>query len=186
MTNPKAKPAAGSIEAINANIESIRKKGAAFDKLVQETALDVLDHSHKHNDLDIVNRLIVAMPKGSRSQSLSVWFCKFGKLTPNTTKEKEVLAIKPLVWNKDGKLDRAKAEATLWHAVLKDKPLVEVFDIEAKFASFMKQVIANKDKVTNPVVLAILENAQSSVNAAHSAPPAEENLDLIGPASLKK
>lgn len=183
MTNPKVTPVVGSIAHINASIESIRKKGAAFDKLVQDTALHVLDHAHKHNDLDVVNRLIVAMPKGSRSQSLAVWFCKFGKLQPNDSKEKEVLIVKPLVWNKNGALDRAKAEATLWHAVLKDKPLVEVFDIEAKFASFMKQVIANKDKVTNPVVLALLENVQSSINAAHAAP--EEKLDLIGPESVK-
>ncbi|NUX98751.1 hypothetical protein [Paraburkholderia youngii] len=169
MQSKKQAPVKGTVEFINAAIESIRKKGAAFDKLVQDTALDVLDHAHKHNDLDIVNRLIVAMPKGSKGQSLAVWFCKFGKLKPNDTKEKELLATKPLVWNKDAALDRAKAEATPWHSVLKDKPLIEVYDIEAKFAAFMKQVIANKDKVTNPVLLAALQNVQGVVQTAQPA-----------------
>jgi hypothetical protein len=183
MTNPKAKPEKGTIEFINASIDSIRKKGAAFDKLVQDTALDVLVHAHEHNDLDLINKLIVAMPKGSRGQSLAVWFCKFGKLKPNDVKDKELLATKPLVWNKLGALDAAKAEATLWHSVLKDKPLIEVFDIEAKFAAFMKTVIANKDKVTNPVLLAALQNVQGVVQTAPAAQ--ESSLDLIGPHSLK-
>jgi hypothetical protein len=178
----KQQPVKGTVEFINAAIESIRRKGAAFDKLVQDTALDVFDHAHRHNDLDIVNRLVVAMPKGSRGQSLAVWFCKFGKLKPNDSKEKEVLAVKPLVWNKDGNTDRPNAERTLWHSVLKDKPLIEVFDIEAKFSAFMKQVLANKDKVTNPVLLAALENVQGVVKAA---PVADTSLDLIGPASVK-
>jgi hypothetical protein len=162
MTTKKPALVPGSIEHINANIQSIATKGAQFDKLVQETALHVLSHAHKNNDLDVVNRLLVSMPRGSKGQSLALWFCKHGALQPNKERDTELVRTKPLVWLKGGLWKFEEAKTKLWHSMLKDKPLIEVYDIEAKFAAFMKQVIANKDKVTNPVLLAALQNVKTT------------------------
>lgn len=181
MTNPKQKHVPGSLGAINASIESISKKGRAFDTLIQNTGLEVLDWSHKNNDLDLVNRFVLAVPSGSKKTSLIVWLCTFGRLQPNKG-SKEELQLKPLVWRKDGVLNVEGARSKLWHSCVKEPDPILSWDIESKFAAFMKQVIANKDKVTNPVLLAALENVQGVVK---SAPAAVESLDLIGPHAVK-
>jgi hypothetical protein len=169
VTNPKAKPIAGTVEFINTAIASIAKKGKALDSLIQATGIDVLDWAHKNNDLDMVNRFVASIPPGSKKTSLVIWLCEFGKLKPND--DKETKDGKPVVWRKDGVLNLEAARAKLWHSCVKEKDPSEVFDIEQAFASFMKRVLAAEKtgKVNNPVILAALKNVKGTSEVAKDA-----------------
>ena len=132
------------IKTINAAIAGIKLAGAKLDAKIQDTAVDVLEHFMEHRDTGLVNRLYLAMPKGSRSTALADWLLKFVAVKVNTAKETK--AEQPFVFEKD-KVDAMMAEGNLslatstqWFDLKKDKPLDEVFDVKTAFRAMLRKI----------------------------------------------
>lgn len=133
------------IKDINAAIASINTSGKALDNLIQTTAVDVLEHFQKHEDTGLVNRLFLAMPKGSRSLALADWLLKFLAVKPNVVKDTR--AEKPFLFdankreamNAEHNLDTATA--TLWYDLKKEKRVDEVFDLQTAFKAMLRHIV---------------------------------------------
>lgn len=131
------------IKTINTNIGKIKTAGAKLDKDIQSTAVDVLEHFTQHRDTGLVNRLFLALPKGSRGLALADWLTKFCAVKPNTNKDTR--AEQPLVFNKD-KADMLTAEnieaaqLVMWYDLKKEKALDEAFDVMAGFKQLLRKI----------------------------------------------
>lgn len=132
------------VSTINKAITSIRTSGAKLDALIQSTAVDVLEHFQQHRDTGLVNRLFLAMPRGSRGIALADWLLKFVAVKVNTNKDTK--ADQPFVFDKDkvdammanGNLE--KATATNWYDLKREKPIDEVFDVQKAFKSMLRHI----------------------------------------------
>lgn len=79
MTNFKAMDKV----AIDKAITSIKTRGTKLDNDIQKAALSIVLHVNDHHEVSLVNKLIDAMPKGSRVNALREWFMKHGKVVFN-------------------------------------------------------------------------------------------------------
>lgn len=68
-------------DAINAAIKSIKTRGAKLDKDIQRAALSTMNHHSEHGDVTLINRLIDAMPSGSRVNALRAFIETFGAVS---------------------------------------------------------------------------------------------------------
>lgn len=132
------------IKTINTSITAIKTAGAKLDAKIHTTAVDVLEHFMEHRDTGLVNRLFLAMPKGSRGTALADWLLKFVAVKVNTNKETK--EAQPLVFDKD-KVDAmmadgnlAKATSTHWYDLKKEKALDEVFDVQTAFKAMLRRI----------------------------------------------
>lgn len=65
-------------KAIDKAIASITNRGAKLDRDIQIAALSAMQHHVEHGDVTLINRLVSAMPKGSRVKRLSAFINAFG------------------------------------------------------------------------------------------------------------
>lgn len=63
---------------IKAAIDSIERRGKKYDRDVQVAALSAMQHHVEHGDVTLINRLVDAMPKGSRVNALRAFIETFG------------------------------------------------------------------------------------------------------------
>lgn len=132
---------------IDTAIKSIITRGASLDKLIQQTAVSVVDHIEKHGDITLANRLQVSMPKGSRSNALAAFLLATGKikvrvLPKDATKAmKEAFKDMPFEFNRDGKTDMEKALSTNWYEFKKPKSIQEEFGTKELKAAIMRLVL---------------------------------------------
>lgn len=113
---------------INKAIDSIAKTGAKLDKLIQTTAVEVLEHFAEHKDTGLVNRLYLAMPKGSRSTALASWLLAYAAVTPNVavaTKKEQ-----PFSFDKSKTTDPVAAAEDMWYDHKPEKAVDEAFDLQ--------------------------------------------------------
>ncbi len=131
-------------KTINASIAAIKSAGVKLDSKIQSTAVDVLEHFMQYRDTAMVNRLYMAMPKGSRRMALADWLLKFVAVLPNT--DQKTKAEQPFVFaNK--KVDAMMAESNLvlatsthWYDLKKEKTVDEVFDVRAKVMALIRSI----------------------------------------------
>lgn len=113
---------------INKAIDTITKSGAKLDKLIQDTGVAVLTHFAEHKDTGVVNRLYLAMPKGSRSTALASWLLAYGALTPNVavaTKKEQ-----PFSYDKSKDTSPEAAAEDMWYDHKPEKAVDEAFDLQ--------------------------------------------------------
>lgn len=130
---------------INKAIDSITKSGAKLDALIQSTAVSVLEHFAEHKDTGLVNRLYLAMPKGSRSTALASWLLAYCAVTPNTdaaTKKEQ-----PFRFAKDKQTRPEAGAEDMWYTHKPEKAVDEVFDLQKAMRSLLSK--ASKAKTLN-------------------------------------
>lgn len=130
-------------QQISKQIDSIKTAGVKLDAAIQATAVDVLGHYMEHRDTGLVNRLFLAMPKGSRGIALADWLLKFVAVKVNTDKTSK--AEQPFVYDKDrvGIMtpeNFEKAEATMWYDLKREKAVDEVFDVQTAFKAMLRRI----------------------------------------------
>ena len=136
-----------TINEINAAIAKISKTGAAFDKLVHETAVSVAEHFSKYKDTGLVNRLYLAMPKGARSSALSSWLLKYVAVIPNTDiktkKEKPFVSAKDAAgeWTKE--TDALAGAQDPWYNHKPEKPVDIEFDMLTMVKAMLRKLEAS-------------------------------------------
>lgn len=132
------------IKAINKSIASIKATGTKLDELIQSTALDVLEHFQQHRDTGLVNRLYLALPRGSRGTALAQWLLKFVAVKVNTSADTK--KEQPFVFDAS-KVAAMMAEDTLtraaavkWFDLKPEKALDEVFDVQTMFKAMLRKI----------------------------------------------
>ncbi|APL99463.1 hypothetical protein FDH29_gp05 [Aquamicrobium phage P14] len=124
-------------------ILSIRTRGAKLDNDIQVTGLSILRHVDAHGDITLANRLYLAMPKGSRRNSLALWMVAYGKLKIN--QDKATSKDMPMVFDKSSTTDMVEAAKVKWFEVKPERELDQEFDVKAALASLLAR--AKRDGV---------------------------------------
>lgn len=79
-------------------IKSIAQRGTKLDADLHTAACCALNHVALHNDPTLLNRLVQAVPKSGRANSIIIWALKFGNLSLNDGKTRDTM---PLVYDKE-------------------------------------------------------------------------------------
>ena len=82
MLTPKMKLLKGT-DAIQKAITSILIRGKKLDRDIHVAGVSCLQHIEEHGDVTLLNRLVEAMPKGSRVNALREWAECYGKVKFN-------------------------------------------------------------------------------------------------------
>lgn len=115
-------------------------KGKAWVEEGQALGLEVLEHYQQHHDSRMLDALYLAMPRGTKSESLSEWILKFSGARANTGADK---GEKPFKYVKDAVTDLNGARMTPWDSLgRKEKTPDEIFD----FGAALRGLIAKAKK----------------------------------------
>lgn len=128
---------------ITKQITAIKTAGAKLDAAIHSTAVDVLTHYMEHKDTGLVNRLFLALPKGSRGLALADWLLKFVAVKVNTNRETK--AEQPFVYDAE-RVSMMTAEnlknatATHWYDLKKTPDIAEVYDVATAVRSMLRKI----------------------------------------------
>lgn len=124
-------------QQIEAAILSIAKRGAKLDHDIQDAGLAIISHVGEHGDITLANKLFVAMPKGSRRNSLALWLITFAKLDLNLGEGRKDA---PFVYKKDGKTDVTGAAKLMWFDAKPEADVTVALDGFALVRALLKKI----------------------------------------------
>lgn len=139
-------------EQIEASIKRISTAGKKLDADIQAAGLGCINHIDQHGDVRLVNRLYLAMPKGSRKTALAQWLLAFGKVSANTTETKK---DSPFVYAKDKPTMLAEAATKPWYDFAPEKAPDELFDVMKALEAVLNRA-GKAGKVSDPDLLSNL------------------------------
>lgn len=135
MTTIKTALIVGTAE-INKAIDSIVNRGKKLDDSIQLAGLSILAHTEQHGDITLMNRLLVAFPKGSRRNAFAEWALAHGKYQINTGADKKEV---PFLYAKDKETKLAAAEAKAWTEFKPEQDLDQVFDFQKMLLALLNK-----------------------------------------------
>ena len=144
---------------IKAAIDSIMRRGKKYDRDVQIAALSAMQHHIEHGDVTLINRLVAAMPTGSRVNALRAFIETFGavRFDPES---------KMFVHVKGGVFRLDEAMAVMWYEFKPEtayQPITDPFKrfdmLVSQFERDMKEM-GDNSKVT-PEMIAALKAAKA-------------------------
>ena len=147
---------------MDAAIKSITGRGAKLQADIHQCAVSALAHFNQHGDSTLINRLILALPKSSRTNALVAWALHFGQLAQNTDKSTRV--AQPLVksaWPKAFDL-QACEDMPFWS--FKANEGVPTWSFDTYTASLIKSLTNAISKTTDETHKAQLGAALAAVN----------------------
>lgn len=130
--------------AIDKAIASIKNRGAKLDHSIQQAGLSVLAHASEHGDTTCADRLVAAMPKGTRKLALVEWMLAFGQVRVlDKAKPEEAERIKAgavFKLDRERKLNIDGADEMQWHEFKKEAPVSTAFDAQAAVANVLARM----------------------------------------------
>lgn len=126
--------------ALDTAIKQITTMGKKYDALVHQAAVSAIDHHAKTGDVGFMNRLYLALGKGTRKAALSSWLLTHGGVVANTEGNK---AEKPFNHSKDKTTNVEAGMADPWYDHKPDAKPDEVFDLAVALEQVLKRA---KDK----------------------------------------
>lgn len=138
---PKALALIVGTADLNKAIDSVITRGKKLDDSIQLLGLSLLDHTDKHGDITLMNRLLVSFPKGSRRNAFAEWALKFGKFMLNTGADKKDV---PFHFAKERTTDVEAATGIMWTEFKPEQDLDKVFD----FGAMLQALIKKADQAT--------------------------------------
>lgn len=136
--------------AITKAIDSVAGRGKRLDADIQLAGLSVLAHIEGCGDTTLADRLVNALPKGSRRLALVEWFIAHGKMRVlNKGDKAEAEAIKSgRIFKHDGdrKTDMVGATGTPWHEFRKEPEAATAFDAQAGVMSLINRIKSANEK----------------------------------------
>lgn len=133
---------------INKAIASIANRGAKLDGDIHRAGVSVLAHASEHGDTTLADKLVHAMPKGSRKLALVEWMLAHGqlaKLDPQADKD-AVAAGRIFKLDRTRNLDLEGAMQTSWVEFKKEAPVHTAFDAQAAVKSVIVRLKAANSK----------------------------------------
>jgi hypothetical protein len=115
-----------TVAELNKAIDAWGKRGTTWTKEGHKLALSALLHLSKHGDIGPINRLYVAMPKGSKSSSMAQWIMSYAAVVLNDDAADKA---KPFVYSKDKKCNLEAATKTPWYEFRPEPTPLQMFDL---------------------------------------------------------
>ena len=120
---------------INKAILSIASRGKKLDADIQTTGLSILNHVQEHGDSTLADKLVLALPKGSRKLALTEWLLAFGKLRilekTNVDDAARIQAGALFAYDKTKSTDIESASAKPWFEFKPEASPLTAFDAQA-------------------------------------------------------
>lgn len=120
-------------------IESITKRGAVLDKDIHIAACSAIAIKAEAGDTMFINRLYLALPKGTRAAALTAWLLKFGGVIANDGTTGKPKNEQPFLHTKDKACDLEAGMAEPWYDFKPDPKPDEVFDVMAAVMAIIKK-----------------------------------------------
>ena len=167
---------------INKAIASIASRGKKLDADIQTAGLSILNHVQEHGDSTLADKLVLALPKGSRKLALTEWLLAFGKLRildkTNVDDAARIGAGAIFAYDKTKSTDIESATAKSWYDFKPEPDVLTAFDaqraVQAVLASLAK---AHAGGLTIENRAHALEAAQKLVAALSVAAGGDEGAD---------
>ena len=149
---------------IKTAIDSIERRGKKYDRDVQIAALSAMQHHVEHGDVPLVNRLVDAMPKGSRVNALRAFIETFGAVRFDAESKK-------FVHVKGGTFRLDDAMQIMWNEFKPEtayQPIADPFkrfdQLVSQFERDMKEM-GDQSKVTPEMIAALRTAKLQAANA---------------------
>lgn len=113
------------------------KRGTKWTQDGQMLGLSALTRLAEFGDIGYVNRLYLAMPKGTKSSAMASWFLTYGSLRANEDKNSK--ADKPFLFDKEKETSVAGAEADPWFMHKPEPDADQVFDLQKALMAVLKK-----------------------------------------------
>jgi hypothetical protein len=131
------------VSAINKAIESIAKRGAKLDHDIQVAAVSCLNHVNEHGDTTVLDKLVLAMPKGARKSALTEWACAFGNVRmldrSNQHDQNAIEQGRLFAKDKTKTFDLDGAIANMWYDFKPEPDLLTTFDAAKMVQAMVKR-----------------------------------------------
>lgn len=129
---------------INKAIASIAGRGAKLDKDIHVAGVSVLAHATKHGDTTCADRLVHAMPKGSRKLALVEWMLAHGQVSLlDKVADKDAIASgRVFRLDREKQYDEAAAIENVWTEYRKEPSIQDAFDAQKAVQSVLKRLQA--------------------------------------------
>lgn len=121
-------------ESIDKAILSIQTRGKKLDQDIHIAACSCINHIELHGDVTLLNRLVAAMPKGSRVNALREFSEAFGKVVFNTESKEFDYSKKKVTLLEE-------AMATSW-TEFKPEQAYQAMDFDAELAKVLKKAFS--------------------------------------------
>lgn len=164
---------------INKAIASIATRGKKLDADIQTAGLSILNHANEHGDSTLADKLVQALPKGSRKLALVEWMLAFGKLRlldkANPEDAARIAAGAFFAYDKAKRTDLESAGAKPWFDFKPEAPVLTAFDAQAAVQGVLAKLskaVAGGLEIENRAHA--LEAAQKLVDALSAAAEADE------------
>lgn len=128
---------AKDIAVLRKAIKTIYTGGVIRDKLIQDTAVGVIEHHAEHHATALVNELFLALSKGDRKTAMASWLLAYASVAVNT--DANTKTERPFVY--DGtKVDKPEAAAEdMWYNHKPEKAIDETFDLQKAVRAILKR-----------------------------------------------
>lgn len=168
---------------INKAIASIASRGKKLDADIQTAGLSILNHVQEHGDSTLADKLVLALPKGSRKLALTEWLLAFGKLRilskTNPDDATRIAGGSIFAYDKTKNTDLESAAAKPWHDFKPEPDVLTAFDAQSAVQTVLTRL--NKAQAGGLTIenrALALEAAQKLVAALSVA--AEDEDDTLG------
>lgn len=120
---------------INKAIASIAARGKKLDSDIQTAGLSILNHVQEHGDSTLADKLVLALPKGSRKLALTEWLLAFGKLRilskTNPDDASRIAGGAIFAYDKTKHTDLESAAAKPWYDFKPEPDVLTAFDAQS-------------------------------------------------------
>lgn len=123
---------------LNKEIVLIGTAAKKLDARIHVAACSAVAMVIKSGDIGPINRLYLAMGKGTRKSALTSWFLTYGKVSANTDKDSN--KIKPFLFDKEKVADLDGGMADPWYDHKVDPTPDEVFDAGKALGMLLKKL----------------------------------------------
>lgn len=160
--------------ALTKAIDSIANRAKKLDNDVQLAGLSAIAHLDKHGDVTFVNRLYLALGKGTRRRALAEWFMAFAKVTPNQNADTK--RDQPFAYDKSKttRLDGATLEP--WFDFAPEPAVDQLFDVRAALHRIVQRA-SKAPSVNDTELLGRLREIDAHVAAGQTIGPVEEHAE---------
>ena len=163
---------------INKAIASIASRGKKLDVDIQTAGLSILNHVQEHGDSTLADKLVLALPKGSRKLALTEWLLAFGKLRilskTNPDDAARIAGGAIFAYDKTKHTDLESADAKPWYDFKPEPDVLTAFDAQ----SAVRAVLAKLTKAQAGGLT--IENRALALEAAHKLVSALSGAALSG------
>ena len=133
-----------NVTEINKAIASISKRGKQLDNDIHVAGVSCLKHCDAHGDSTLLDKLVQAMPKGSRKAAFCEWALAYGNVRmldrENKADKSAIEQGRLFAKDKSKTYDEAGAIANKWYDFKPEPDLLTTFDASAMVTSMMKRL----------------------------------------------